>query len=568
VTVLSVSVTERGRDLAARLPYPHHHGQAAETVRRRWPDVQGFVLFLATGAAVRIVAPLLADKARDPAVVCVDDAGLHAVALCGGHGGGANALAREVAALLAAAPVVTTATDAVGFPALDDLPGLVVRGETAQVTTALLDGRRVAVDNPLGWPLAPALTDLLAAAAGAPGEVEARIVVTDGASSPAPAGSGLPTALLHPPSLVVGVGAATATSEEEVVGLVSQVLAQAGLTPESAAAVATLDRRAGDAALRAVGRVLGRPVHGFPAAALAGVPVPNPSPVVAGAVGTPSVAEAAALLGAGPGAALVVPKRRGPSATVAVARRAGPPGRVAVVGLGPGGAAHRTPAAGAAVRAAEVVIGYGPYVDQASDLLGPGQEVVRSPIGAELVRAKQALAEAAAGRRVVVVCSGDPGVYAMASLVLELAEQAGPGVEVTVVPGVTAALAAAALLGAPLGHDHAAVSLSDLHTPWSAIEARLHAVGRADLAVTIYNPRSRGRPWQLGAARDVLLSHRPRSTPVGVVTDAGRDGQRVFLTTLARLDPDDVGMTTCVVVGASTTKVVSGRMVTPRGYGP
>src|SRR5207302_988001 len=245
-----------------------------------------------------------------------------------------------------------------------------------------------------------------------------------------------------------------------VVGLVSQVLAQAGLTPESAAAVATLDRRAGDAALRAVGRVLGRPVHGFPAAALAGVPVPNPSPVAAGAVGTPSVAEAAALLGAGPGAALVVPKRRGPSATVAVARRAGPPGRVAVVGLGPGGAAHRTPAAGAAVRAAEVVIGYGPYVDQASDLLGPGQEVVRSPI-----------------------------------------------------------------------------------------EARLHAVGRADLAVTIYNPRSRGRPWQLGAARDVLLSHRPRSTPVGVVTDAGRDGQRVFLTTLARLDPDDVGMTTCVVVG-------------------
>jgi cobalt-precorrin 5A hydrolase/precorrin-3B C17-methyltransferase len=568
VTVLSVSVTERGRELAARLPYPHRHGQAAATVRQRWPDVQGFVLFLATGAAVRIVAPLLADKARDPAVVCVDDGGRHAVALCGGHGGGANALAREVAALLGAAPVVTTATDAVGLPALDDLPGLVARGQTAAVTTALLDGRPVTADNPLGWPLPPALADLLAAAGATPGEVQARVVVTDAAPSPVPAGVGLPTTVLHPPSLVVGVGAATTASVEEVVGLVRQALADAGLAPESATAVTTLDRRAGDAALRAVGQALGVPVWGFPSAALAGVPVPHPSPVVDGAVGTPSVAEAAALLGAGPGAALVVPKRRGPSATVAVARRPGPPGHVAVVGLGPGGAAHRTPAAAAAVRGAEVVIGYGPYVEQAADLLGPGQEVVRSPIGAELVRAKQALAEAAAGRRVAVVCSGDPGVYAMASLVLEWAEQAGPGVEVTVVPGVTAALAAAALLGAPLGHDHAAVSLSDLHTPWSVIEERLQAVGRADLAVTLYNPRSRGRPWQLDAARDVLLAHRPGSTPVGVVTDAGRDGQRVSLSTLAELDPTDVGMTSCVVVGASTTTVIAGRMVTPRGYGP
>jgi cobalt-precorrin 5A hydrolase/precorrin-3B C17-methyltransferase len=279
------------------------------------------------------------------------------------------------------------------------------------------------------------------------------------------------------------------------------------------------------------------------------------------------VAEAAALLAAGPRASLVVPKQRGAAATVAVARRSQPPGQVAVVGLGPGGAAHRTPAATAAVRAADVVIGYTPYVDLAAPLLRPVQEVVRSPIGDEVVRAKQALAEAAAGRRVAVVCSGDPGVYAMASLVLELAPQVAPGAEVAVVPGVTAALAAAALLGAPLGHDHASISLSDLHTPWAVIERRLEAVGEADLAVTLYNPRSRGRLWQLGAAREVLLAHRPGSTPVGVVTGAGRLGQRVTLTTLAALEPDEVGMTTCVVVGASTTTVVGGRMVTPRGYG-
>src|SRR5205823_6364427 len=157
----------------------------------------------------------------------------------------------------------------------------------------------------------------------------------------------------------------------------------------------------------------------FSADALAAVAVPTPSPVVECAVGTPSVAEAAALLAAGPGSELVVSKVTGAHATVAVARRVRPRGHLAVVGLGPGHPRHRTAAAEAAVRRAEVVIGYGPYVEQAADLLAPGADVVRSPIGDEAVRAKQAVAEAAAGRRVALVCSGDPGVYAMASLVLD-----------------------------------------------------------------------------------------------------------------------------------------------------
>src|SRR5207302_6913887 len=151
-------------------------------------------------------------------------------------------------------------------------------------------------------------------------------------------------------------------------------------------------------------------------------------------------------------------------ATVAIARRHS--GALAVVGLGPGDRGHRTHASADAVRGADVVIGYEPYVDQAADLLRPGQEVIRSPIGAEMVRAKQAVTEAEGGRRVALVCSGDPGVYAMASLVLELV----PTIDVDVVPGVTAALAAPAPLGAPLGHDHASMSLSDHLTPWPVIE--------------------------------------------------------------------------------------------------
>jgi cobalt-precorrin 5A hydrolase/precorrin-3B C17-methyltransferase len=293
--------------------------------------------------------------------------------------------------------------------------------------------------------------------------------------------------------------------------------------------------------------------------------VPTPSAVVADAVGTPSVAEAAALLAAGPDAELVVPKQANGVATVAIARRARPAGRLRIVGLGPGTPALRTPAAESAVRHAQVVIGYAPYVDACADLLQPHHEVVRSPIGEEVVRAKQALAEAAGGREVALVCSGDPGVYAMASIALELAADA-PGVEIETVPGVTAALAASAAVGAPLGHDFATISLSDLLTPWEAIEGRIRAAAAADFALALYNPRSERRTWQLDAARQILLAHRAPSTPVAVVTDATRADEHVRVTTLAELDPSDAGMTTCVLVGASTTRVVDGRVVTPRGY--
>ena len=542
--VLSVSVTEAGRALAGRLPYEHVAGRAAEVVPARWSDVDAFVLFLATGAAVRIVAPLLADKATDPAVVCVDEAGRFAVALCGGHAGGANALARTVAATLGATPVVTTATDAVTMPALDQLPGFRATGDIAGVTAAMLDGRRPVVGAQLAWP-----------APFASGNGPERIIVTDRAMAPAPG-----VVALHPPSLVVGVGASSDAPADAAAGLLATALS--GLVPGSVAEVATIDRRAGDPVVTA----LGLPVRAFTAEALAAVDVPTPSEVVRAAVGTPSVAEAAALLAAGPGAELVVAKQVGTHATVAIARRRGPRGRLAVVGLGPGDVTHRTPAAEAAVRRAEVVIGYGPYVDACADLLTAAQEVVRSPIGDETIRAKQAVAEAGAGRRVALVCSGDAGVYAMASLTLEVAGDAG--VDIDVVPGITAALASAALLGAPLGHDHVILSLSDLLTPWSAIEARLRAAGEADLVVALYNPRSRGRTWQFDAACDILRAHRPPETPVGVVTDASRPGQSVELTTLAGIDVDAVGMTTCVIVGSSTTRVIAGRMVTPRGYQP
>jgi cobalt-precorrin 5A hydrolase/precorrin-3B C17-methyltransferase len=247
---------------------------------------------------------------------------------------------------------------------------------------------------------------------------------------------------------------------------------------------------------------------------------------------------------------------------VAVARRPAR-GRLALVSLGPGADDLTVPRAADELAAADVVIGYGPYLDQAARWTSRGAAFERFGLGQEIDRADRAVELARAGRAVALVGSGDVGVYAMASPTLE---RAGADIDVVGVPGVTAALAASALLGAPFGHDHCSISLSDLMTPWERIEERVEAAARADFAVAFYNPRSRGRDWQLARAREILLRHRDPDTPVGVVRDAERPDQAVTLTTLGRLDVAEVQMTTLVLVGTSRTRTTAGRMVTPRGY--
>ncbi|MET8309347.1 precorrin-3B C(17)-methyltransferase [Micromonospora sp. NPDC005173] len=540
----------------------------ADALRTAWGRCDAVVAFLATGAVVRILAPLLGDKRTDPAVVVVDEAARHAVALLGGHAGGGNDLAEQVGALLDARPVVTTATDAVGLPGLDTL-GWPVQGAVAAVSRAILDGEPVRLIADAAWPL-PALPPNVqpqpaTAESGEGGTADAaddgyRLLVTDRV---------VPlderTAVLRPPSLVAGVGASRGVPAAEVAELLHRVLAEAGLSPASLRCLASADVKADEAGIRSTADALGVPLVTWPAARLAAVEVPHPSEVVRAAVGTPSVAEAAALLGTSgrPGdAALLVPKTATAMATVAVTRHA-PRGRLAVVGLGPGAADLRTPRAVAELRRAAVVVGLDQYLDQVRDLLRPGTRVLSSGLGAEEARARAAVAEAAAGHAVALVGSGDAGVYAMASPALEYADER---IDVVGVPGVTAALAAGALLGAPLGHDHAYLSLSDLHTPWEVIERRVTAAAEGDFVTLFYNPRSRNRDWQLGAALTILGKHRPPDTPVGVVRNASRPGERVHLATLATLDPAVVDMYSVVVVGSSDTRLVAGRMVTPRGY--
>ncbi|MCK1821676.1 precorrin-3B C(17)-methyltransferase [Streptomyces sp. XM83C] len=537
-----------------------YDGPVGDAVRRAFGECEQLVCFLATGAVVRLVAPLLAGKTADPGVVCVDEAGRHAVALLGGHGGGANELARAVGGVLGAEPVVTTATDAAGLPGLDTL-GLPVEGDVAGVTRALLDGEPVVLDAEVPWPL-PALP-FADGAGDTGGAVEGayRVRVTD---REVPAGER--EVLLRPASLVVGVGASRGAPAEEVLDLVEGALREAGLSARSVAELATVDAKADEPGLVAAAERLGVPLVTYSADELAAVEVPNPSQAPLAAVGTPSVAEAAALARGGE---LLVPKRkseradgRPAMATCAVVRRPGR-GRLAVVGIGPGARDLLTPRAAAELRRASVLVGLDQYVDQIRDLLRPGTRVLESGLGAEEERARTAVAEARRGQAVALIGSGDAGVYAMASPALA---EASDDIDVVGVPGVTAALAAAAVLGAPLGHDHVSISLSDLHTPWEVIERRVRAAAEADIVVTFYNPRSRGRDWQLPKALGILAEHRAPATPVGVVRNASRADESSRVTTLGELDPAWVDMMTVVTVGNTATRIVAGRMVTPRGY--
>lgn len=241
------------------------------------------------------------------------------------------------------------------------------------------------------------------------------------------------------------------------------------------------------------------------------------------------------------------------------------PGTLRVVGIGPGHPLDRTRRAETAIAASDVLMGYAPYVDSVKDLWGT-RTIERSAMRKEVDRCHEALARARSGENVALLCSGDAGVYGMAGLVLELAHAAPDAPPVEIVPGVTAANAAAASLGAPLMLDYAVVSLSDLLVPWDRICHRLECLARSDMAVVLYNPRSKGRTTQIEVARSIFLAARPASTPVAVVTAASTDDEVRAVSDLESFLSLDIGMRSVVVVCGSDARVLGDRLVAPRGY--
>ncbi len=542
---VAVVLTERGASLAERLGL---EAVPLDEMEGRFEAGEPVVAVMAAGIAIRRLAPLLVDKRGEPPVVAVAEDGSAVVPLLGGHRG-ANRLARRLARTLGVQAAVTTASDVLLGVALDDPPPgwTLANSEMAKpVMAALIGGEPVRLEveaGDAGW-LAPL-----------PWSDGGRLAVRVSDRSLSSRRGEL---LLHPPSLVLGVGLERGAPASLLRDHVAGTLENEGLARASLCAVATLDLKGDEPAVAA----LGLPLRLFDAEALDRIEVPNPSPTVAAAVGTASVAEAAALAAAGEGAVLAVSKRIGRRVTCAIARVAPPEGRLTVAGIGPGAPATRTAEVEAAIAYASDIVGYGPYLDLVADLTGT-KRCHRLAIGEESERADLALRLAREGRAVVLLASGDAGIYALAGLALERSCGAVP---VTVLPGISAMQAASAKAGAPLGHDFSVISLSDLLTPLETIRARVEAAAAADFVIAFYNPASKERRRPLEEALAVLARHRAPDTPVVRARNLGRRDELVAVETLADLDREAVDMTTVLIVGNSQTAIVAGRVVTPRGY--
>ncbi|PPK79203.1 precorrin-3B C17-methyltransferase [Lacrimispora xylanisolvens] len=239
-------------------------------------------------------------------------------------------------------------------------------------------------------------------------------------------------------------------------------------------------------------------------------------------------------------------------------------GKLYVIGIGPGSYEDMTIRAVNALNDSEIIVGYTVYVDLLREHF-PEKEMLTTPMRQEQERCQMAILKALEGKRVAMVCSGDSGVYGMSGLILQLAKES-PDLEIEVIPGVTAALSGGAVLGAPLGHDFAVISLSDLLTPMELIEDRLKNSARSDMVICLYNPSSKKRADYLKNACDIVLQHQKPETVCGLVRNIGRDGEEMEVLTLSQLKDTNVDMFTTVYIGNSMTREINGRMVTPRGY--
>mgnify|MGYP002628737463 CR=1 FL=1 len=551
---------------------------ASELLQSQWGGAQGFVVVGACGLVTRLIAPLLQGKNQDPAVVVVDPQGAFAIPLLGGHAAGAEALSQRVAALLGGQAVLTGSSGSQGKLALDtfgnswgwrrsatgDWNGLMQKaaaGERARLRVKQTNGTEL-------W------RGLAAAAASG-------LVAGNGdQSNDLTIGSGRGEGCRwHPPSLWLGLGCERGTSQELIARLVDQELDRLGLAPEAIAGMASIDRKSDEQAFLALAQERGWAQQWMPASTLNAIAVPNPSDAVAAEMGTASVAEAAALVAGGPGARLLLNKtiaraqggEQG-AATLAIAtcaeQWAPQAGQLHLVGSGPGRLDLLTPDARRALAEATVWVGYGLYLDLLEPLRRPDQLRCDGRLTEERARCAQALGLANQGLNVALVSSGDSGIYAMAGLALELWLTQSPGQRPSfeVHPGISALQLAAARAGAPLMHDFCTISLSDRLTPWEVIEKRLEAAAAGDFVVALYNPRSKGRDWQLAKAQELLLAGRPGTTPVALARQLGRPEEQVSLHTLGDLPIEQVDMLTLVLVGNSTSRTQDGRMVTPRGY--
>lgn len=517
------------------------YAEFGATLRELYQQATPIIALCAAGIVIRTLAPLLLEKGAEPPVLAVAEDGSAVVPLLGGLGG-VNVMARDIAAGLQVAAAITTSGELRFGTCLLNPPSGYALGDLElgkRFVSDLLAGHSVRIEGAAPW----------LDQAQLPEDPQAQRSIH---VSSAERESSANELLIYPRSVAVVVSADVA----DLADAVRAALQQAKVALQALACLVAADGEMASASLREAALELGVPLR-FVAAkgdlqALAAVAVPAAQVVSANNL------------------AIAIAEQPLDVATIGRPR-----GRLAVIGLGPGAAELMVPAVKAELARATDVLGYETYVRMAGPFRAD-QVQHCTDNREEMQRARHAFRLAAQGRSVIVVSSGDPGVFAMAAAVLEaLHESDDPAwhsVDLEILPGVSASLATAAQAGAPLGHDFCVMSLSDNLKPWSIIEKRLDLAAEADLALAFYNPISRARPWQLGRALEIVAQHRTAQTPVVLGRDIGRPGQTLRTTTLGALTPDQVDMRTMVLIGSSTTctfpRAAGGDWVyTPRWYG-
>lgn len=524
-----------------------------ETLRELFAQGTPVIGICAAGILIRTLAPMLSDKRQEPPVLAVAEDGSAVVPLLGGLGG-VNDLARRIAQALDIKAAITTTGDLrLGTALLSPPPGyhLANPDDAKKFISDLLAGAQVKLEG-----VAPWLSDSKLPV-NANGDLT--IQVTEHLVTPAPN-----CLVYHPATIAIAIDA-TVNYTDQTLALIHQLLADAALTPASIAGIFAPITTAADPAIHAVAKALKVPVRFFTSNQLEKLLSQGYSPAQAAAI----AATGASPISSAAHIAIAIAQQPIDPNTIGQAR-----GRLAIIGTGPGGQEWMSGEVKEILKSATDLVGYKTYLDLIGSL-GDGKQRHESDNREEEARAKMALDLAASGRYVAVVSSGDPGIYAMATAVFEVCDRyAKPeweSIDIHVAPGISAMQAAAAAIGAPLGHDFCAISLSDILKPWSAIAQRIAAAAEADFVIAFYNPVSKDRTWQLAEARNILLQHRTPDTPVVLGRNLGRPGQTVKVITLEELAPTTADMRTVILVGSTKTRIIKRNdgnvwVYTPRRY--
>ncbi len=574
----NIAITSGAASALQDLPNNLLVGRAKNILKTFWkPDGLVFIVG-AMGAATRLVNSLTISKNLDPAVLVLDSKAKYVVPLIGGHRAGGEKLAFEIAADIGAQAIITSDSYTQERLALDSFGegwGWIRSGSDnlwKEIMLQQAQGNSIDIEQFSGtnyWRNFSSNSNLIDS-----------ISIEKSSSKKISIGPFKNSnCSWHPPSIWIGIGCERNTTLNLLEKAIQASLDISNIAQESIAGLTTIDLKKDEASLLELSMARSWPIHFFSKEILSKIDVPNPSSQVKAAIGTPSVAESAALL-ASKQENLVLQKQTfnaekpdekgGVTIAIAAANNAFAPkrGELHLIGSGPGDIGFLTDDAKCALSRCVIWTGYSLYLDLLEPIKRFDQIRLDSQLTHERERCREALELAQQGIKVALISSGDSGIYGMAGLALQFWLEMEPFERplFQVHPGISSFQLASARLGAPCMNDFCIISLSDNLTPWDVIKSRIEAAAKGDFVVAIYNPQSKSRDWQLSKAIDILLDYRKENTPSAIAKNLGRNAEEIEIFPLSKLPIEKVDMMTLVVIGNSTTMNEDGLIVTPRGY--